>query len=437
DRFIFDTNRHGASPKHCRRPEQGLTSLCIGRSWFRSYAAFAPDTVLSHAFNLATWNSSGWETLNATAPIVACKFLRNQTVPVFEVGNAPDLYEAEGRRPASYSVGDYLSEWRQQTARLEERLRESCPEVAGKVKYMFPSASSPGAQMHGAHVLQGLSREEAGKIGLVSARESMGGARQPNVTMESTLLNHTAVVEAVARHVGHATHSRDSVGAPYVIGELNSLDGGGAEDLTDTFASALWALDFALCAASSGVIKRVHFHQAVKAPSAAWWPVRPVRTKATFYGMLAAATFLANSTELTVQEFDVMTRGDGDGDAGTASGYKGYVDGELRRVAVLNLNLDYSRQGPKGRRPIRFFVVDVGQANSRWEIRRLTAPSAYSKDRISFNGFHYSPDSMGAHGHAVDVVHKDTDEAIWSNRKGELVIQVADSEAVVVLKDDT
>ncbi|KAG5980845.1 hypothetical protein E4U43_006689, partial [Claviceps pusilla] len=380
-----------------------------------SYAAFPADTVLSHAFNLATWNSSGWETLNATAPIVACKFLRNQTVPVFEVGNAPDLYEPEGRRPASYSVEDYLSEWRQQTARLEERLRESCPEVAGK----------------------GLSREEAGKIGLVSARESMGGARRPNVTMESTLLNHTAVVEAVARHVGYAMDAQDSVEAPYVIGELNSLDGGGAEDLTDTFASALWALDFALCAASSGVIKRVHFHQAVKAPSAAWWPVRPVRTKATFYGMLAAATFLANSTELAVQEFDLVTREDGDGDAGTASGYKGYVDGELRRVAVLNLNLDYSRQGRKGRRKIRFFVVDVGQANSRWEIQRLTAPSAYSKDRISFNGFHYSPDSMGAHGHAVDVVHKDTDEAIWSNGKGELVLHVADSEAVVVLKNDT
>ncbi|KAG5984658.1 hypothetical protein E4U55_003879 [Claviceps digitariae] len=448
DHTIFDKKIHKTPPKHCRHPEQGPSSLCIGRHWFRSYAAFAPNTVLSHAFNLATWNSSGWATLNDTGPLVACKYLRSQASQVFEVGNQPDLYQAAGVRPASYSVEDYLSEWREQTARLENHLNETCPDVVGKVdiKYMFPSISSPGARLHGADILQSLTRHEADKIGLVSVHHSMGDATQPGVTMEATLMNHTAVVEAVKKHVEYAKRSAGSVKAPYVIGQLDSLDGGGAEDLTDTFGAALWAMDFALCAATSGVIKRLHFHQAIQAPSAAWWAVRPVRTKATFYGMLAAATFLADSTKLTVKEFDVGggrdNDDDDDGDKGhrdTASGYSAFLDGELRRVAILNLKLfDKGRRERQQRqRQRKSFLLDVGAPNSRWLISRLTAPTTHAKERISFNGFHYSPDSMGAHGQAVSVVPKDSDEAVWTDEKGVLLVHVADSEAVVLLKNET
>ncbi|KAG6016051.1 hypothetical protein E4U41_004526 [Claviceps citrina] len=432
DRVVFDPKLRDRLVHHCQHGDKG-PKQCFGRGWFSAYNSYLTTILFSHAFNLATWNSSGFETLDATVKLAACDALWNQTDSL-ELGHEPDLYgvggDGEGarerRRPASYSVEDYLSEWRNRTARFDELLMQSCPGKLHTSKFMFPSVSSPGSRFRARDLDRLLTEQDRRRIGLVSVHGSMGEAGQPGVTLHGTLMNHSKVVESVRGHVEYA-RSLGSVRAPYVIGQLVSLTGGGAENLTDTLGAALWAMDFALCAAASGVIKRVYFHQKLHDHAAAWWPTRPIKVRASYYGLLAAGGFLANATRLRVAEFDVG------GDGVTASGYKGYFDGkELTRVALLNLKpFDHK---PKRDRPWRRFVVDVGAPETRWIMKRLRGPGSDARSHLTWNDFYYEYESLGQWGSALEVTGGKDDVPIWADTDGRLTVDVADSEAVVIFK---
>lgn len=322
------------------------------------------------------------------------------------------------RRPSDYSVSQYVSEWKNETARFEGFLRQACPDMAKNVKYMFPSVSSPGAKLHGPDIFKALGTADSKKISQISVHNYMGGATQPGVTLQGTLMNHTAVVKSITSHVNYAK-SVSSVNADYVIGEHNSLYGGGAAGLSDTFGAALWAMEFSLYAASTGVIKRVHFHQSIGSPYAAWSPVNPARTNAPYYGKLAAATFLADSKSIKVQVIAV------DGNKDTDVAYGAYVNGDLKRIAVLNL-----KQYDQGTRGQKKHSIKV-QAGSTWVAKRLTADGAKLTTGATFNGFKYEADSVGK---AVKVNGKTTDEVVKADGKGNLAITVKDSEAVVLVR---
>lgn len=50
------------------------------------------------------------------------------------------------------------------------------------------------------------------------------------------------------------------IGKEYVLGETNSVSGGGASGVSMTFGAALWTMDYSLRAVYSN-ISRVYFHQ--------------------------------------------------------------------------------------------------------------------------------------------------------------------------------
>ncbi|KAJ6439384.1 glycoside hydrolase family 79 [Purpureocillium lavendulum] len=424
DRAIFDSSLTTPTAASCKNADPGAWQ-CIGPRFFDSYGAFPQGTRYSHNFNLATWNSSGFHTLEATVPL-ACEALRGQ-LAFFEVGNEPDLYIGS-RRAQDYSVSQYVSEWTNTTARFEAYLREACPDMAGDmaVKYMFPSVSSPGSRLRVPDMFSAAAAAgdtaAVERVTQVSVHNYMGGATQPGVTLQATLMNHTAVTASIGRHVAYAQAIAAHTPADYVIGEHNSLYGGGAAGLSDVFGAALWGMDFSLFAASTGVIKRLHFHQSVGSPYAAWSPVSPMQTKPPYYGKLAAGTFLAGADKLQVKTLPLGSGSDGDVD----SGYGAYVNGDLRRVAVLNLREFDS--GSQGRRGSQKYTIKVAPRSS-WVVKRLTAPGARDQTNITFNGFAYEAASQGT---PVRVAGRTTDERVKADGSGNILVTVADSEAVVM-----
>lgn len=151
---------------------------------------------------------------------LACNALRGQ-LENFEIGNEPDLY-IPLRRPDSYSVDDYVDEWRNQTARFEQYLEEACPDMAENIKYMFPSVSSPGARLKVSDIFAAAG-DSLDKVTQVSAHNYMDGATRPGVTLQKTLMNHTAVVRSIGGHVKYAkSYTAPNPDAKYIIGEHNS-----------------------------------------------------------------------------------------------------------------------------------------------------------------------------------------------------------------------
>ncbi|GFP54341.1 hypothetical protein ACSS6W_002056 [Trichoderma asperelloides] len=415
DRAIYDSTLTTSTASSCPKADPGAWQ-CIGKSFFESYGGFPAGTRYSHQFNMGAYNSSGWATLKSTVPL-ACKALEGQ-LEFWEVGNEPDLYIGS-RRPSSYNAANYAAEWVNTTQHFESYLKTACPSLGGRIKYIAPSLSSPGAKLKINAIFPDEGSSATSKISQVSVHNYMGGATSPGVTLQNTLMSHTAVVNSITNHVNYAKTS--TISADYIIGEHNSLYGGGASGLSDVFGAALWAMEFSLYAASTGVIKRIHFHQSVGSPYAAWVPSGTLNTNAPYYGKLAASTFLANSNVIEVQTLALNKDADKD------SGYAAYINGELRRVAVLNLRQYNSGSGT---RPNQTYTVQVG-AGTSWKSQRLTAAGATDKSGVTFNGFSYDANSNGL---AQRVASQESDKVIQADGNGNITFTVQDSEAIVLIK---
>ncbi|KAH6609990.1 glycoside hydrolase family 79 protein [Trichoderma cornu-damae] len=415
DRAIYDSTLATATASACPNADPGAWQ-CIGTTFFESYGGFPAGTRYSHQFNLGAYNSSGWNTLQNTVPL-ACKALVGQ-LEYWEVGNEPDLFIGS-RRPSTYNASQYSTEWLNTTEHFESHLRRACPQLSHSIKYIAPSLSSPGARLHIGDIFQDEGNATQ-KIIQVSVHNYMNGATVPGVTLQSTLMSHNAVVESIAGHINYAKTSE--INADYIIGEHNSLYGGGASGLSDVFGAALWAMEFSLYAASTDVIKRIHFHQSVGSPYAAWVPSGTLATKAPYYGKLAASAFLAHSNTIDIHTIALNKDADKD------SGYGAYINGDLQRVAVLNLRQYNSGSGARGNQT---YSVTVAPGSS-WTSKRLTAPGATDTTGVTFNGFSYDADSNGL---AKRVSGKESGKIIRADHSGNITFTLQDSEAIVLLRN--
>jgi hypothetical protein len=118
----------------------------------------------------------------------------------------------------------------------------------------------------------------------------MGPASDPAMTAERLLQKTNPELEAQIAAV--AVARRAAGGTPYRMAEGNSCFGGGRKDVSDAYASALWAADYALKAACAG-FAGVNFHGGgvgvytpIESSATAAAKPRPV-----YYGLLFAQKF--------------------------------------------------------------------------------------------------------------------------------------------------
>ncbi|KAL2260516.1 hypothetical protein VTK26DRAFT_5443 [Humicola hyalothermophila] len=166
------------------------------------------------------------------------------------------------------------------------------------------------------------------------------------------------------------------VGKEYVLGETNSVSGGGAASVSPTFGAALWTLDYILLALSRG-ISRVYFHHGTVGNCQYCFFGR-YSMGAPYWGATAAVAFAAGGAHVAALD---------DG----RSGYAGYaVFGAAGRPSrVLLYNSDYYAGGGD-RRAERFVLTGLEGEGRTVRAKRLAAMSALSRadrgDDILFGG---------------------------------------------------
>ena len=189
---------------------------------------------------------------------LACKAIGSQ-LEVWEYGNEPDLFRGKSR-PSDWTVQQYIEEWLNGTALIKQYLAAACPEL-GAPKFMAPSFSSPGSAFSQVTAFQAGGVDSQNAVAQKSLHNYITGATSPGVTLQGTLMNHNVTKASLQKHVTAANNLAAIDPNPYIVGECNSLYGGGAAGLSDVFGAALWVVDFTLYAASTGVIERVHYHR--------------------------------------------------------------------------------------------------------------------------------------------------------------------------------
>ncbi|MFF2078983.1 hypothetical protein ACFVXG_30045 [Kitasatospora sp. NPDC058162] len=150
-------------------------------------------------------------------------------------GNEPDYYFRK-LRPPTYSVQSYLAE------------ADRC---LAAVRSGAPTAKQAGPDTAGGAWLTDYATAEKGRIGLLTRHfYPLSHCSEPNATAAELLSRGVAQREATT--VADAARSAAKAGVPFRLSETNSASCSGIPGVSDSYASALWAADYALVAAEHG-----------------------------------------------------------------------------------------------------------------------------------------------------------------------------------------
>lgn len=232
--------------------------------------------------------------------------LRPGSIETFELGNEPENLgfrphgrDAEGRqqtaRPRGWGFEDYLANVRGFLPALTD--------LVPGIRLAAPVATCAPVWCQGLPLLLEQEREAVarGTLNAVAYHQyplcRCPGERTPTIPL---LLDNRSVL-TWARAFAHIARQASDAGLPLRITETNSVAGGGARGVSDTFASTLWGLDWMFALAFVGA-DSVHFHSTsdLYSPFSFGYSERGFIGKVNplYYAMLAFAAATADGARL-------------------------------------------------------------------------------------------------------------------------------------------
>ena len=263
----------------------------------------------------------------------------------FAIGNEPDLFVKKNDRPAGWSYTDYKSEW--------ETYYQQVLKAVPDAKFIGPDSCCETPFFYQ------FTQEEHEKV-IATAHHYYTGQEE-----DIAYLLSKDVSEHRTLRMGQWTAAARQVGLPLMITESNTFSKGGVDGASNTYASALWAVDY-LCEASVLGIKSVAFHNA----ATAYYDAIDINGAPTplYYGLLLFHTLvqtpksaIANvslQTPLMVTAYEVMD--------GQKAARMLLMNRELKNDAEVEIQLDAPYK--------------------TMQLMRLTAPSIDAKNNITLGG---------------------------------------------------
>ncbi|PMD28948.1 glycoside hydrolase family 79 protein [Hyaloscypha variabilis F] len=232
----------------------------------------------------------------------------------------------------------------------------------------------------------------------------------PGGTLTS-LMSHSNIVSDLAIFTPEVAAAA-TTGKEYVLGETNSVSGGGAATVSPLFGASLWTMDYMLQATVFG-IKRVYYHHGTVGECFyCFWGRYDMG--APYYGAYAAAAAVAGASS-------IVSLDTGNSSVGGYAVFDG--NGSPLRVLLLN-SVFYDGSGVRGNQS---FVLE-GLSGEGVRAKRLTAPSANSRvdqgGNPSFGGQMFANETCVVEG-----------EEVWESSDvvdGQATLVVGASEALLV-----
>jgi hypothetical protein len=280
----------------------------------------------------------------------------------FQIGNEPDLFVGSGHR----QTYDYAT-WHAEYRRYKAAIREVLPHA----KFAGPDV----AIARNVDWFESFARDEGTDAVLLTAHHYIGGQANPASTLEQMLEEEKKFQSVLARFRVAANTAH----LPYRLCETASYSGGGKAGVSDTFAAALWALDYLFVVSSYGCAG-VNMETGVNHLGwiSHYTPISDdlkgtFRAAPEYYGLLAFAEVQGERVVTTFNPGDV-----------NLTAYATRRDGEGIFLTVINKDMT---------RDAKVEAI-AGTTLRRARIKRLTAPSLMANDGIKFGGMTVEPDGM-------------------------------------------
>ncbi|KAI1328710.1 hypothetical protein F5Y16DRAFT_409628 [Xylariaceae sp. FL0255] len=327
-----------------------------------------------------------------------------------ELGNEPTFYPW-------FSVKEYVKRFKN----LEARLIAAIPSLAGKrIFQAFDTASYAESDLATKPAFQGGLNANASSIKQAAYHYYQVQGGIADFTALQNYVRHTGTKANITKFLPDIRYLKENhteIGfafteTGYSVGAASSDN----EITTSNFATALWSLDFQLCAMSMGV-SRVNWQQILRSDLHMWVPVNSsfARPQVTphFYSQPFVADFIGKSGKTRVVELDI-----GQPQNGLYVGYAAYDEGTLARIALLNLDVWDSQRSTDTRPQATFSLTGLESNASSLTVHHLTSDSgALAESNVTYAGLEWTWASRGKqnkvkddskiieiNGTAVDVV---------------------------------
>ncbi len=172
----------------------------------------------------------------------------SNALDAIELGDEPDLYGVNGERPAGWDYAEYLTDF--------QNFAPAILAVSNGAKLEAPvwAGLSSGFMSN----LNSFVSGQASQLAVVTVHHYSGTACNGATEPPDYLLTEAAVdgdTQPLTGPVDIAQYltAAQQAGLPFRIGELNSINCGGQTGVSNTFSSALWAMDIAFSYAQAGV----------------------------------------------------------------------------------------------------------------------------------------------------------------------------------------
>lgn len=309
-------------------------------------------------------NATGWTAIwsvnfgrgtlaEAVAEARAVHRILGPKLTALELGNEVENYGrgSHPARPAGWGFTRYLAEYREWRRAILSAVPGVCfaaPDTAASVAWV-----------------EQMAEQARGEVQLLTTHFYLGDQRK------ATLAQMVQPSADLASRIARLGEISRSSGTPWRMCETNSFFGGGHAGLSDTFAGALWTLNYMLLLAQAGCAG-VNLETGVNQLGFLSWysPIRSdamgaVTVGAPYYGMLAFAAAGADGAEmLPVESADAEM-----------TAYAMGRQGRARAAVILNWS-DVD--------PVR--VSLAGLELHAAEVLRLAAPTLLSKYGVTLGG---------------------------------------------------
>jgi hypothetical protein len=304
-----------------------------------------------------------------------------------EIGNEPDDYQFVKTRRTDYTYGEFLAQWQEWQKAI------NAPGVAPGMKFIGPSFGGVQPWVWGSE-LGAFLNTNSSTLSLVSQHWYAGSACSGRAIPSDYLLRDSSATGG-ANAIAPIVSLAHAAGLKIRMAEMNSIACNGQAGVTDTFASALWAIDATFELARTG-LDGVNFHMDTDDAYGAFlfnmntaakpyaYSINVVRPE--YYGLLFFQQAAPAGSKLLPVRLS------------TSANLKAWATiGRDKAVRVSLLNKDQNTSGE-----VTIKLEGYGMGTLVW----LSAPQYQSKKGVTFGGqtFDGSPDGTAQGEIAYETV---------------------------------
>lgn len=388
DSMIFDAS--AGDPVRTTSPSGGVYRTTVGPNYFHSWSNFPNGTKFVSTLNF------GNDSLDIARDMaLASVMYQQEKIEYFELGNEPTNYPSTRW---DNSTAAYVQQWKQWTGEIDTAVNHTLGANASRLgsdRWWASSATTDksGLNVRPADIIPaGVdSADQVAEYSIHSYAFSTCDPDRAALATTQNILNHTELTTYADEEIYPSAKAALDSGKPWVIGEFNSISCSGQPNVTDTFAQALWTVDVELIYAVRNA-SSVHLHQGATlvfqsdnqvnsagndgSPGYSTYDIlyprdSSKRGKARALPSFVSQLFMAEAFHTSQDGVGVRVKAlkppQGVNSA-IFAGYSFYVNGNLSKVALLNMKPFYANSTED-------FTLDLnlGLSGQAW-VKRMTAP---------------------------------------------------------------